>query len=61
MQKNGFEKANYKPTYRILKDLYSYNAVFERESKPEIFDMLKHYNEKLIILNNLSHLNDSIV
>ncbi|MEY9971336.1 hypothetical protein ABH966_001709 [Lysinibacillus sp. RC46] len=29
MQKIGIEKANYKPTLKILKDLYNYNSIFE--------------------------------
>ncbi|MFA1821887.1 AAA family ATPase [Virgibacillus oceani] len=52
MQKIGLEKANYKPTIKILKDLYSYNTVFEYKSKPEIFDMLIPYDNKLIVLNS---------
>ncbi len=52
MQKMGIEKVNYKPTLKILKDLYKYNTVFEYKSKPEIFDMLSPYKNKLIILKS---------
>lgn len=52
MQKTGIEKAHYKPTFKILKDLYSYNTVFEYKSKPEIFKMLSPYNNKLIVLKS---------
>jgi len=52
MQKIGIEKANYKPTLEVLKILYNYNTVFEHKSKPEIFDMLIPYNNKLVILKN---------
>lgn len=48
-QKLGLETANYKPTLKILKDLYKYNTVFEYHSKPEIFKMLRPYDDKLII------------
>lgn len=51
-QKIGIEKANYKPTLKILKDLYNYNTVFEYKSKPEIFDMLSPYKNKLIIIKS---------
>ncbi|WP_249872649.1 AAA family ATPase [Oceanobacillus saliphilus] len=52
MQKVGLEKANYKPTLKILNDLYNYNTVFEYKSKPEIFDMLSPYDSKLIVLKS---------
>lgn len=47
-QKLGLEKANYKPTLKILMDLYKYNTVFEYHSKPEILKKLKSYDHKLI-------------
>ncbi|OZU89644.1 DNA topology modulation protein FlaR [Virgibacillus indicus] len=56
MQKIGLEKANYKPTFKILKDLYKYNTVFEYRSKPEIFDMLNPYDSKLIVLKSNSEI-----
>lgn len=52
MQKAGLEKANYKPSLKLLKDLYNYNTVFEYESKPKIFEMLRAYESKLIILQS---------
>ncbi|WP_040982888.1 DNA topology modulation protein FlaR [Oceanobacillus jeddahense] len=51
-QKLGLEGSNYKPTLRILKNLYNYNTVFEHESKQEIFKMLRPYNYKLILFKN---------
>ncbi|QVY62566.1 AAA family ATPase [Cytobacillus gottheilii] len=53
-QKMGIERANYKPTLKILKDLYSYNTVFEYHSKPEIIDILSPYKDKLTILKRNS-------
>lgn len=52
MQKIGLEKANYKPTLKILKDLYNYNTIFEAKSKPEIFEMLSPYKSKLLIIKS---------
>lgn len=52
MQKLGLETANYKPTLRILKDLYKYNTVFEYHSKPEILKMLRPYDNKLILFKS---------
>lgn len=50
LQKTGIEQANYKPNLRILKDLYSYNTIFEYKSKPEIVEMLSVYSNKLLVL-----------
>lgn len=51
-QKMGIEPANYNPTFKLLKFLYSYNSIFEYESKPEIFSMLKPYMNKVIIIKD---------
>lgn len=51
-QKLGYEKSNYNPTFKILKDLYTYNTFFEYNSKPEIFHMLTPYKHKLFIIKN---------
>ncbi|WP_226036580.1 DNA topology modulation protein FlaR [Aquibacillus saliphilus] len=51
-QKIGIEKANYKPTLKILQDLYNYNTVFENKSKKKIIVMLSPYKNKFIILKN---------
>lgn len=58
MQKAGLEKANYKPTLKLLKDLYSYNTVFENESKPKILEMLRPYESKLIVLRSNAEINN---
>jgi len=60
MQKIGLETANYKPSFKILKDLYNYNTVFEYESKPEIFDMLRPYESKLIVIKNNNEVIDCL-
>ncbi|WP_152658470.1 DNA topology modulation protein FlaR [Oceanobacillus sp. CFH 90083] len=51
-QKLGLETANYKPSLKILKDLYSYNTVFEYHSKPEILNMLRLYDNKLMLFKS---------
>lgn len=51
-QKIRLEQANYRPTFKILKDLYKYDTIFEDKSKVEIFDMLIPYKNKLIIVKN---------
>lgn len=56
MQKIGLEKANYRPTLKILKDLYRYNTVFEHKSRPAIFKMLEPYGSKVIVLKNNSEI-----
>ncbi|ADU29228.1 AAA family ATPase [Evansella cellulosilytica] len=53
-QKIGVEKSNYKPSLKILKDLYHYNTVFENESKSEILNLLTPYNDKLKMIRNSS-------
>ncbi|GEN85985.1 AAA family ATPase [Oceanobacillus sojae] len=51
-QKLGLETANYKPTLKILKDLYKYNTAFEYHTKPEILNMLRPYEHKLIYVKS---------
>lgn len=52
LQKIGLEKENYKPTFKIFRDMFGWNAYFENESKPEIINILSQYNNKLIVLKN---------
>lgn len=58
MQKAGIEKANYTPTLSLLKELYTYNTVYEYEIKPEIVDMLIPYKKKLIILKRSTEISN---
>lgn len=51
-QKAGLEKANYKPTLKLLKILYGYNTIFENDRKPRIFEMLNPYENKLVVLKS---------
>lgn len=58
LQKIGLEKANYRPTLKILKDLYKYNTAFEHKSRPAIFRMLEPYKSKVIVLKNNKEIED---
>ncbi|BDH61828.1 DNA topology modulation protein FlaR [Lysinibacillus sp. PLM2] len=60
LQKLGIEKANYKPTFKMFKQMFRWNAYFENESKQEILDILSQYNEKLIILSDNAEINKFI-
>lgn len=52
LQKIGLEKANYKPTFKILRNMFTWNTLFENESKPEILNTLSQYNDKCIIIKD---------
>jgi len=52
LQKMQLEKANYAPTFDVFKKMFAWNSYFEKESKPEIVNILNKYNDKLIILND---------
>jgi len=49
-QKLHIEKCNYKPTLKMLKDMYKWTNDFEK-SKESFEKRLLNYKEKLIILN----------
>ncbi|WP_100489308.1 DNA topology modulation protein FlaR [Sporolactobacillus pectinivorans] len=52
-QKFGFEKANYKPTFKLFKDMFKWNATFESQTKPELKNMLsQRYKDKTITLRD---------
>ena len=56
VQKLGFEKGNYKQTFNMLWLMYKWNHSFEKENKPEIFQLLKRYNSKLVVLKDNNEL-----
>lgn len=58
LQKAGLEGANYKPTLKVLKNLYNYNTVFEYERKSKVLEMLKPYESKLVILKSNAEIMD---
>ena len=52
LQKLGMEKSNYRPTIRMFKMMFVWNASFERESKLEILSILRQYQDKLLVLKD---------
>lgn len=52
LQKLRIEKANYKPTFKMLSKMFRWNAYFENESKQEILNMLNQYKDKLVIVKS---------
>jgi adenylate kinase family enzyme len=51
LQKLGFEKSNYKPTFAMFRKMFAWNRDFEEKSKPELLEILRNYNHKVIIMN----------
>ena len=49
-QRLGIEKANYKPTFHMLKMMFVWTFRFEREDKFEIHDILRQHQNKLVVL-----------
>ncbi|MGD6796265.1 AAA family ATPase [Metabacillus indicus] len=52
LQKLGIEKANYKPTFKMFRKMFGWNAYFENESKQEILNILSQYKDNLVILKD---------
>lgn len=52
VQKLGFERGNYKQTFRMLRSMYVWNYGHARVDKPIILDVLAPYREKLLILED---------
>jgi adenylate kinase family enzyme len=55
VQKLRLQKENYKQTWSMLKKMYQCNYQFEKNSKPEILEMLKPHRTKLKILTDNNH------
>lgn len=49
-QKLGIERANYRPTFHMLKMMFVWTFRFERGDKFEILDILRPYQDKLVVL-----------
>ncbi|GGI16257.1 DNA topology modulation protein FlaR [Gottfriedia solisilvae] len=52
LQRLNIEKANYKPTLKMLRKMYKWNHNFELLYKPDILNMLKQYNHKVYLLKD---------
>ncbi|WP_210364039.1 DNA topology modulation protein FlaR [Bacillus sp. REN3] len=58
LQKLGLEKANYEPTFGILRKMFAWNRNFEVENRAEIMELLKRYEDKLVIVKDNSHIEE---
>lgn len=56
LQKLGFEQSNYKPTFTMFRKMFAWNRYYEEKSKPEILEILKGYEQKVVIIEKSSDL-----
>lgn len=49
-QKVGIERANYRPTFNMLKKMFAGNRSYEYQHRKEINTLLEPFNDKIIIL-----------
>ena len=59
-QKLGIEKCGYKPSYKMLKNMYIWTKEFESKRK-DFEDVLKKYQEKLIVVKNSNDINEDYI
>lgn len=52
LQKLNIEKANYKPTLKMLGKMFKWNHNFELMYKPDILQILKQYNHKVYLIKD---------
>lgn len=52
LQKLGMEKAHYKPSLKMLKNMYGWNADYQKHGKESILKMLEPYEDKVLIIKN---------
>ncbi|EGL15216.1 MULTISPECIES: DNA topology modulation protein FlaR [Paenibacillus] len=55
-QKLGREKANYKPTWTIFRNMFRWNRQYETEGRAQIMELLEPYGVKLLVLKDTSQL-----
>lgn len=56
-QKLEIEKCGYKPSYKMLKNMYTWTKEFESKRK-DFEDILKKYQEKVIVVKNSNDINE---
>lgn len=56
LQQLGFDKSNDKPSFSMFMRLFRWNTYFERVSKQEIIELLKKFDDKVIIIRDKSDL-----
>lgn len=59
-QKLGIEKCGYKPSYKMLKNMYTWTKEFESKRK-DFEDILKKYQEKVIVVKNSNDINEDYI
>ncbi|WML49214.1 AAA family ATPase [Neobacillus sp. PS3-34] len=52
LQKIGVEKANYKPTIKMFRKMFEWNAYFENISKSKILKVLMPFQDKLLLIKD---------
>jgi adenylate kinase family enzyme len=52
LQRIGIEKSNYKPSFSMFKRMFRWNTYFEKVSKREIIELLKEFDDKVIIMRD---------
>jgi adenylate kinase family enzyme len=55
-QITGREKANYRPSFAMLRKMFVWNRYFEDKMKPDLLEMLKPLEKKVIRIRNKSDL-----
>lgn len=56
LQQIGLEKSNYKSTFSMFLRMFRWNTYFEKVSKREIIELLKEFDEKVIIIRDKNEL-----
>lgn len=51
-QITGREKANYRPSFSMLRKMFVWNRYFEKQMKPRLLEMLKPYDGKVTMIRN---------
>ncbi|MDN3954657.1 DNA topology modulation protein FlaR [Sporolactobacillus laevolacticus] len=52
----GYEKANYKPSFEMLLDMFRWTAQFNREGRQKIVQGLRCFSDKVLILKNTNEM-----
>nr|WP_066053954.1 AAA family ATPase [Robertmurraya korlensis] len=56
LQQLGIEKCNYKPSFSMFMRMFRWNTYFEKVSKREIIELLKKFDDKVIIIRDSTEL-----
>lgn len=56
LQQLGLEKSNYKSTFSMFMRMFRWNTYFEKVSKREIIQLLKEFDDKVIIIRDNNEL-----